>query len=553
MMRVMNALKSLVLAGLVAACGGGGSDAGTSPFGGGDNPPGSSTAADLVVVLSKSTIFNTGNDTVTVTTTAIDASRNTVTGAPVTVSADSDAIVAAGGTTTGSDGNVSATLSIGPNRSNRLITVTVVSGSISKTATVSVVGAKISGTVVPAVVAPGAAGKVEFRLLDQAGNAMVDEEITVVATGLTPANATGRTGANGQYDFTFTAPTGPGPYTVTATGGGATTDPAPIVQVQSASSVDPVTTAITSASVSANPSVVGVNIGTSTANRSEIRALFLGANNQPIRNVRVKFDLAGDVNSIGGTFTSGTATLYSDANGIATTAYVPGSRSSPTDGVTVRACYGVSDTDPALTSCTRNATIRLTVTNEPLGVSIGTNELIVVNELTYVKKFVVSVADAAGNALQDVNLVASVDLENYRKGFYQVVSGRWTKISDWSCVNEDGNRNGVLEDGEDLDDAPNGRLPRLDPGKSDVTVRLLQTKTRADGTAELEVQYAKSFGTWVDVKITVAASGISGTEGRATWLMAPVPVNAESILNTNLPPAYVRSPYGVVASCFDPD
>jgi hypothetical protein len=547
MKRVHSGLIALAMGGLLAAaCGGGGRDAGTSPFDNGNSGAGNASASDLVVVLSKASVANTGSDTVLITTTAIDSARNVVADAPVQVSADSDAIVTSAQTNTGADGKVQTSLSIGANRSNRVITVTVTSGSISKAATVNVFGAKLSGTVVPAVLAPGAAGKIDYRLLDQAGNPMANEEVSVVATGLTPATATGTTGASGEFSFAFTAPAASGPYAVTATAGGATTDPAQIVQVQAASSVPPVTAVITSASVSANPSVVGTNVGTSTANRSEIRALFLGANNQPISNVRVRFDLNGDVNSIGGSFTSGTSTLYSDANGVATTAYIAGSRSSPTNGVTVRACYGTSDGDPNLLSCTTSAAVTLTVSSEPLGVSIGTNELIIVNELTYVKKFVVSVADAAGNALPDVNLAVSVDLINFRKGFYSG-GGPWVKTETDICANEDVNRNGVLETGEDLDGDN-----RLEPGKSDVTVTLLQTKTRADGTAELQIQYAKSFGSWLDAKITVAASGVSGTEGRASWLAAPVPVDAESLMAVT-PPAYVRSPYGVQAGCANPN
>jgi hypothetical protein len=306
--------------------------------------------------------------------------------------------------------------------------------------------------------------------------------------------------------------------------------------------------------VSANPSVVGTNLDGAISNVSVIRALFLGANNLPIKNVRVRFDMDGDVNSIGGVFTTGAATLYSDVNGVVTTSYVPATRSSPTNGVTVRACYGTSDTDPNLVNCATSTKVTLTVTSEPLGVSIGTNELIIVNELTYVKKFVVSVVDAAGVAKPDVSLVVSVDLPQYRKGFYVLVGDHWEKAGALPsgdtavCANEDTNRNGVLEAGEDI----NGNV-RLDPGKSDVSVSLLQTKTRADGTAELQLQYAKSFATWVDAKITVAASGVSGTEGRASYLVAPVSADAASIKNKDVAPAYAVSPYGYAASCTDPN
>ena len=244
-----------------------------------------------------------------------------------------------------------------------------------------------------------------------------------------------------------------------------------------------VTTNIASASVLGKPQRRPVNTTGSESNRSETCVLFLGANNLPVPNVRVKFDLNGDVNSIGGKFTTGSTVLYSDANGVVTTAYVPGSRSSPTDGVSIRACYGKSDTDANLLNCGTFKTVSLTVTSEPLGVTIGTNETIIVNELTYIKKFIVSVADSAGVAKPDVNVVVSLDLPNYRKGKYVIIGTAWEKngpppTGDQAiCANEDTNRNGVLESGEDA----NGD-GQLWPRKPDVIISLLQSKTRANGT-----------------------------------------------------------------------
>ena len=557
-MRTIRAMFILAAGLVLTACGGGDDVCYAGPGGTAcSTSTADSTTADMVLVLSKSTVANTGSDSVIVTTTVLDVSRNTIAGAKVAVSADSDAIVSTPTSETGADGMVQSTLTIGSNRANRVITVTVTSGTVTKTATVQVFGAKLTGTLVPAVIEPGKAGNVQYRLVDQAGNPMADQDIQVVASGLTPAEATGKTGVNGDFVFVYTAPAATGTYEVVATAGG-TADPQS-VQVQSASTIPEVTATITSASVSANPSVVGTNLNGVTSNRSEIRALFLGANNLPIKNVRVRFDLDGDANSIGGVFTTGAATLYSDVNGVVTTSYVPATRSSPTNGVTVRACYGTSDTDPNLVNCATSTKVTLTVTSEPLGVSIGTNELIIVNELTYVKKFVVSVVDAAGVAKPDVGLVVSVDLPQYRKGYYVLAGDHWEKAGALPsgdtavCANEDTNRNGVLEmTAPDVPEDINGN-GRLEPGKSDVSVSLLQTKTRADGTAELQLQYAKSFATWVDAKITVAASGVSGTEGRATYLVAPVSADAASIKNKDVAPAYVVSPYGYATSCTDPN
>ena len=559
-MNTIKRLASVTLLSLAVACGGGG-NSGTAPFGTGSGSNGSGTggangaatlASDLILTLDSAQIQNTGSATATATATVIDANRNTLAGVPVTISADSDAIVTNGTGPSGTEGTLKAKVSIGADKGNRLITVTASSGSVTKTATLQVVGTTIESVLIPAIVAPSTAAEIRYRVLDKAGNPMANQAVQIVATGLTPASATGKTGANGDYVFAYMSPAAAGNYQVVANIGGQSDTQT--VQVQTTGTVPVVSAAIQSASVSANPSVVAVNLPGSEVNRSEIRALFLGTNNLPIKNVRVRFDLNGDVNSIGGKFTTGTTTLYSDANGVVTSAYVPGTRSSPTDGVTVRACYGLSETDPNFVNCLTYKLVTLTVTADALGVTIGTNETIVVNDLTYVKKFIVSVSDSAGVAKADVNLVVSLDLPNYRKGFYTVQGGKWVKAGGLPsgdtavCANEDTNRNGVLEAGEDRN-----QDGQLWPRKPDVTVSLLQSKTGADGTAVLQIQYAKDHGSWVDAMITVSASGVSGTEGRASYLVAPVSVDAASAANGSASPAYQVSPYGVGTSCLNPN
>lgn len=538
----------------VVACGGGSQNAGTPPFGtGGSTGDTGTAAADLIVSLSTAQLANTGSATANVTVTAIDASRNAIAGVPVTISADGNAVVSVSGTKTGTDGTITGKISTGSDRGNRVITVTATSGTIAQTAMLQVVGTTITSVLVPAVIAPATAGQVQYHVVDQAGNAMANQAVQIVATGLTPPEQTGTTGPNGDFVFAYTSPSATGAYVITANIGGKTDTQT--LQVQTTSTVPAVPAGITpSASISANPSVVAVNATGSEANRSEIRVLFLGANNLPVPNMRVKFDLNGDPNSIGGKFTTGSTVLYSDANGVVTTAYVPGTRSSPTDGVTIRACYGKADSDPNLLNCGTSKLVTLTVTSEPLGVTIGTNELIIVNELTYQKKFVVSVSDSAGVAKPDVNVVVSLDLPNYRKGQYVISGTAWVKngapptFDQAICANEDTNRNGVLENGEDAN--ADGQLW---PRKPDVLISLLQSKTRADGTVELVITYAKDHGSWVDAFITVSASGVSGSEGRATYLMAPVPIDAASIKKVDSDVAYRYSPYGTGSSCLSPN
>jgi hypothetical protein len=532
---------------LLVSCGSG-ADAGKSVFDNSDGTTPSAVASDLIVEVDKVVLSNTGTDTATIKATVLDANRNVIKGATVLVTVDSEAIVTTANPVSGDCGCVTSAVTIGANRTNRLLTVNVSTGGLSKQLQVQVVGATLSGTAVPVIVPPGGTARVNFRLEDRLKISMPGQAIEVAAAGFTPSVATGTTGANGEFAFTYTAPTVPGAYTITATAAGTSLNPGLIIQVQNTQAVDPASGVVTSASVSANPSVVATNAADSTTNRTQIRALFVGANNQPIERVRVRFDLGGDLNSIGGTFESGNTTLLSDANGIVTTSYIPGSRSSPTDGVTVRACYGTTDSDPNLTSCALNARVTLTVSSEPLSVSIGTNGSIIVTPLTYEKQYVVTVVDAAGVAKPDVSITASLDLTNFRKGRYRG-GPPWAKIfaidPEVVCPNEDINRNAVLEVGEDRD-----RDGQLEPRKSDVSIRVLNPRTRADGTAEIRLQYAQSFGTWVDAAITVAASGVAGSEGRATYLAAPIPIEAAA-LDRQGEPAFLISPYGVVPDCTD--
>lgn len=561
---MLKRLASLLLLSVVVSCGGGG-DAGCSVFGssgtGASSCPSSSTstASDLLLTASSASLDNTGSAGVTLTATALDSSRNALSGVDLRLSADSDAVLSnVSGTSTGTGGAVTATLGVGTNQANRLITVTATSGTISKTLSVQVTGTNVKATLVPAVAPPGSAAQVQYQVTDKLGNPMVNQAVNVVATGMTPAEATGVTDSNGKYTFSYNASGTVGAYQVIMSVAGVTDTQT--VNVQPTSTVPVVTAAISGASVSATPSVVAVNLVGSTANQAVVRALFTTVGNQPLANVRVKFDLNGDPNSVGGTFSAGSGVLYSDANGVVTTSYIPGTRSSPTNGVTARACYGVSDTDPNLLNCTTSVKVTLTVVGEALGVTIGTNNQIIPTTLTYIKQYVVTVADSAGNPKSGATLATSVDLTTYRKGYYTVgtvgTSQRWIKAQNTPCANEDTNRNGVLDSGEDLN--LDGQLW---PRKPDVTITLLDanknrvstTTTASDGTAILQIEYAQDHGSWVDALITVVASGVGGSEGRASYLVSPVPVLDTDLTNTQVSPPFVISPYGTATACTNPN
>jgi hypothetical protein len=542
------------LALLLVSCGGG---SGTN-FGGSTTTTGDTTstpvASSLLLTLSANSLTDTGSDAITVTVRAVDATRVAIAAVPVTISADNNAVVVAASKSTNSSGIVTATVQIGTDRSNRVINVTATSGVTSATVPFAVIGAKLSASVQQAVIAPGASGQIQYLLTDVNSIGMAGMPIGVAAPGIATVNQT--TDGSGAYTYNYIAPATPGNLVITATAGGVSSAQTVIVQSTGTTVVPNVNLAlITSASVSANPSVVSVNTASSN-NRTEIRALFAGANNAPIPNVRVRFDLNGDVNSVGGSLSSANNVVISDSNGVATTSYIPGIRSSPTNGVTVRACYFGDDAsaNAAVPVCTTNAaTTQLTVVSEPLAVSIGTDNTIAdgAGGLTYIKKFVVTVVDASGQAKSGVKITSSIDLVSYLKGFY-VTPGAWTRSATPNqatpgltgylsrpCLNEDLDRNGVL-DGLAEDINGNGQL---DPRKSDVSVSMVGSDTTdASGVAILQIQYAKDKATWISFSILVSASGVSGTEGRATQT-GTLPAAAGDFTNST-PPAFVVSPYG---------
>jgi hypothetical protein len=335
--------------------------------------------------------------------------------------------------------------------------------------------------------------------------------------------------------------------------------------------------------VEASPSVVTVNESGSSTNRSAVRALFLGANNASIPNVRVRFDLASDPNSVGGSFASGSSLVYSDSNGEASTFYIPGTKSSPTNGVTVRACWGYTDADLAGSACPNQVTTTLTVASGAVALTIGTNNLLIElnSGLLLAQDFIVTVNDSAGRAKSDVDIVPSVDLISFGKGKYRygtvgTFTG-WYRVStqyfndangdavadgsaSGACWNEDRNRNNVLEASEDTTvlsysstQGGNGNGV-LDPAKSDVVITVnggTSAKTDANGTVTVRIAYARNLAGWLKYNILVSAGGVSGTEGRSNWVdVLGIPLGD---LKNEAEPAFVKSRYGELTGCQNPN
>ena len=499
----------------------------------------STTASSLNVSVDKSTISDTGSDVATITVTALDSNNNVVASVPVTLKADSG-VLTPSGTSTSTTGVLTATLAPGGDHTDRTINVVVTSGSISKTVSIAVSGASLTATV--GSTTAGAAATIQYTLVDASSVAIAAVPITVTLPGQAAVAAT--TDANGKYTFSYTMPSTS--TTVTATAAGVTITST--VTPQGGTTVVPTAGTVTSPSLAANPSTVA------TGGQVELRALFIGANNAPIPNVRVRFQMV-DSNSIGGTLSSDSTdgvthnVIYSDANGVATTAYTAGTRGGV---ITAKACWDVNDF--ANTACPNSVTASaITVVATGVSLAVLTNGAIGEDDTKniYSINLVVQVVDASNQPISGSTVTGSVDIPRFYRGAYFVSNGAWSWgiYSDSSlttllptresCDNEDINRNNVLESGEDANDSGS-----LEPFKASVTITPTTTGsevTDAFGKAYFTLQYGQNYATWEDAILTFTTS-VEGTEGHATY-PTPLPVPASTLTTTTADPPFVTSPY----------
>lgn len=538
-------------------------------------------ANDLTIALDKATVGNSGSDVVAVAVTAVDSSRNAVSGIDVTFSVDQSAVLVVGNGKTDANGLAKASVTIGADRSNRLVTVTAKSGTFTRQASFRVTGAKLQATLQPATLKVGETGQVQYTLSDVNGSPMVASAITVAGPGSSvattclgaTAGAAVVTDGNGRYLYCYVA-AGSGPTTITASSGGASLTST--VQIDAKLSDVPAGTTISSATFTVAPSVVNVNAVGSKDNSAELRLLFLTDKNAPVPNVRVRLGLGSNTSGTDGDISSGKdVVVTSDAGGVAVSSFVPGQRASATDQVMIYACYGKDDTVETIAACpaSRLLSVSLTVVEQPVSISIGTNNLIGTgtNGLTYTQRFTVLVVDAAGKPKSDVQLTPVLDLPSYSKGvwIWDAVEKIWVQNITTSCLNEDsspnGFRNGTIESSGGVSEDLNAS-GQLDPRKSDVSIAMVgTTKTDANGTAVMQIEYPQSYGSWTEFSIRVSASGVvsppawygrlaTATSTLATLVgnKATTGVPIDVVKAEGLPP-FVNSPYGKVGSCTNPN
>lgn len=287
--------------------------------------------------------------------------------------------------------------------------------------------------------------------------------------------------------------------------------------------------------VQANPGAVQPNAAGSTSNQSSIEAVVRDANGNAVANTAVSFSILQDLSN--GSLSPGVA--LTDSNGRAQVQFISGSTSTANDGVRIQATAGAA-----------SGQTTLTVSGRALFITIAfSNTISDVDPTTYTKAFTVAVTDANGAAVANQDLTLTALPQDYNKGQmnYDATSSLWVSAPSVTCLNEDANKNGILDSGEDSGTNGN-RDGKLTPGNVALITPGTVT-TAATGRASFELQYGKPYATWVRVRIT-ARGTVAGTES-SQFVLLTLPVAVADIGDSTIPPAGRNSPFGQSAVCTD--
>jgi hypothetical protein len=536
-MRFLSYLMTLVLAALLCACGGGGGSAGTVP---GTTAAAAATTrvANFALVLDRTTLLNSGTATAKLTAVAVDANNNVVPGAAVSVTTDANTTFVPDSPLTDTQGSFTGQIGIGGERADRTVLVTVTVNGIVKQTSFLIVGSQLQVTATPSVLSLGGSGTLTVRLTDASAQAVVGKTVSISGDVASLNGRQANTDFNGNATFAFSAPATAGNYLVKAAANGVTSELS--IQVGSSATIpDAVIPAGAQPSLAAIPNVVSPNLAGSTTNQTQVRFLFLDAGNRPVPNARVRFSITSTgLGSSDSTISTGTSTVVTNASGVAAAVFVPGSTGSPTDGVVVRACYQATEfTSP--TQCTNSVEVHLTIAAQALAVSIGNDNLLSAGTGTYIKKFAVTVTDAAGRAVANAPVDISLDITHFGKGDFASPDTFSLNIADAnsykpgdattlpvpgstgfrvSCINEDFNRNGFVDANENVNGSVDSfGQPTLEPRRSDIVLSYADPAVRAtnaSGILQIQVEYSQRFATWLAYRVR-ATTNVAGSQGSA--------------------------------------
>ena len=370
-----------------------------------------------------------------------------------------------------------------------------------------------------------------------------------VCTGQS-STATANTNASGDATVSLLSDNAGGATVTATTAGGLTAN----LTVQFIATV--------AASIDVQPSVFVL----APNDQSTISAIVRDANNNLVTGATVVFSL-NDIT--GGTLT--TASAKTDLEGRAQTVYTAGTVTSASSGVQITATV---QNKPTVTK-----TVGLTVAARQVFISIGTgNEIFEPNPAQYSIPYVIQVTDSTGAGVKGVTLSMSVLSQRYFKGIRAPSGNGWatcytipqdvtnciigtppSATVTMGCADEDFNRNGVLDPGENKNGNnpatvspafPTG-YPTLEAGNIAAVAATTSGSLVTDdsGFAFATVYYPQEYAYYLQVTLQAQAS-VQGTafSASSTFLLpgAATDFNAKD----TAPPGIV-SPFGQSNVCTD--
>lgn len=302
----------------------------------------------------------------------------------------------------------------------------------------------------------------------------------------------------------------------------------------------------------ASPNSIGPNGQTST-----ISVVARDPNGNLVKNKTIVFSLS-DTNN-GGIFP---AEAVTDSNGSASTVYTSSNVSAQNEVVITAT---VKD-QPTVTD-----SVELTVADRELFIALGTGNEIEDTGTFYTKQFVAFVTDADSNPVVGQKLTVSAVPSGYYKGQWVplydgdefiiwATRGADPNLAPHYCANEDLNRDGILDPGEDTNN--NGALT---PGNVVSALLTVSTEgddvataeaiTDAEGKVLIDLVYAQSYGSWVNIDLIVSGS-VQGTES-SVMTTYRLTNSGQDVSNEDVPPPTAsigaRGPFGLLASCTTPN
>lgn len=452
----------------------------------------------------------------TYTVVLSDASDKGLAGRQVALSSARSNTLSAANVTTDSNGSATFTMTV-VNSGNDTITASSLGASIALPVTVN---ADSFSFVSPAVspvteVNLGASQSLTVRWTSS-GTPRAGETINFSATRGTVTPASAVTNASGEATVSISA-TNAGGAVVTASSG-ASSAQLPLEFV-----------ATIPDSIDVQPSIFTLGPGQT----STLVAVVRDAQGNLVKNQNVAFTL-DDVT--GGTLSVGTA--VTDSQGRAQTIYTASNQTSANEGVIVTARVGGSISD----------SVALTVARREVFISLGTgNEVEEPNTAQYRIEYVVQITDASGNGVPAVPVSMRILSTRYYKGVRATATlpatGWGTAYSILAgCADEDINRNGVLDAGED-----NNSSGRIEAGN--IATVSSAGITDATGMVLVYVTYPQEYAYYLDVELSASAR-VQGSE-YVRSLNFMLPGSAPDFTSASVSPPGPSSPFGVSATCSD--